>query len=178
MSARRSLAATTDDRLDSLILTVRDVRVMLDSDLARIYGVGTRVLNQAVRRNRRKFPDDFMFQLTWEETRRLHGLRSQSVILKQGRHLKYRPFAFTEHGALQAANVLNSTQATAMSVYVIRSFVQLRERIATNAAILKRLAEIDGTLLIHDSSLRDIYQKLLPLLSPPPERPKRRIGFQ
>ena len=175
MSARSSSPEISTDGLGSLILNVRGLRVMLDRDLARVYGVETRVLNQAVRRNRKKFPTDFMFQLTWEETR---ALRSQIVILKAGAHLRYRPFAFTEHGALQAANMLNSKQATAMSVYVIRSFVQMRERIATNAAILRRLAEIDQTLLIHDSSLRDIYEKLLPLLSPPPEPPKRQIGFQ
>jgi hypothetical protein len=91
---------------------------------------------------------------------------------------RYRPYAFTEHGALQAANILNSANAVRMSVFVIRAFVKIREQLVTNAAILKRLAEIDKTLLVHDSALRDLYQKLLPLLSPPPEPPRRRIGFQ
>ena len=177
MTASKTPPAMAVDKLNSLIFTIRGVRVMLDRDLARVYSVETRVLNQAIRRNRQKFPDDFMFQLTWQETRQLQSIRSQSVILKQEGHLKYRPFAFTEHGALQAANVLNSKEATAMSVYVIRSFVQLREQIAANAAILKRLAEIDRTLLIHDTSLRDIYEKLLPLLTPPPDPPRKRIGF-
>ena len=90
---------------------------------------------------------------------------------------RYRPYAFTEYGALQAANILNSANAIRMSVFVILAFVKIREQLATNAAILKRLAEIDKTLLVHDSTLRDLYQKLLPLLSPPPERPRRRIGF-
>jgi ABC-type uncharacterized transport system fused permease/ATPase subunit len=85
--------------------------------------------------------------------------------------------AFTEHGALQAANVLNSPQAIRMSLQVIRAFVKMREELATNAAILKRLAEIDKSLLVHDNALRDPYQKLLPLLAPPPEKPRRRIGF-
>jgi hypothetical protein len=85
---------------------------------------------------------------------------------------------FTEHGALQAANVLRSKRAIAMSLFVIRAFIKMREQLATNAAILKRLAEIDKTLLVHDSALRDLYEKLLPLLSPPPpEPPRRRIGF-
>ena len=88
------------------------------------------------------------------------------------------PYAFTEHGALQAANVLKSEAAAGMSIYVIRAFVQMRRELAVNAAVLKRLAEIDRTLLQHDSALRDLYQKLLPLLSPPPDPPKRRIGFQ
>jgi hypothetical protein len=107
------------------------------------------------------------------------ALRSQIAILKTGcgHHRKYLPYVFTEHGALQAANILNSEHATAMSVYVIRSFIQLREHVAANAAVLKRLAEIDRALLSHDSALRDIYRKLLPLLSPPPEPPRKRIGF-
>jgi ABC-type uncharacterized transport system fused permease/ATPase subunit len=93
------------------------------------------------------------------------------------RNIRYRPWAFTEHGALQIANVLQSDQAVAMSVYVIRAFIEQRENLAANAAILKRLAEIDKTLLEHDTALRDIYRKLLPLLAPPPEAPRRQIGF-
>ena len=96
------------------------------------------------------------------------------------RHIKFskRVHAFTEHGALQAANVLNSPQAIQMGLYVIRAFVKMREELTANATILKRLAEIDKSLLIHDSAVRDLYQKLLPLLTPPPEKPKRRIGFK
>jgi hypothetical protein len=105
------------------------------------------------------------------------ALRSQTATLKRGQHIKYPPHAFTEHGATMAAMVLNSPQAVAMSVYVVRAFSRMREHLAANAAILKRLAEIDRTLLQHDSALRDIYHKLLPLLQPPPEPPKRRIGF-
>jgi hypothetical protein len=93
--------------------------------------------------------------------------------------MRYLPWAFTEHGAIMAANILRSDRAVQMSVYVVRAFVRLREQIASNQAILKRLAEIDKTLLQHDGALRDIYRKLLPLLEPPPEpQPKRRIGFQ
>jgi ORF6N domain len=182
------------------ILTVRDQKVVLDFDLARVYGVSTRVLNQAVRRNKRRFPADFAFQLSSEE---YDAMRSQIVIASPGpddnrsqivtgsagrrmwsqfatrstRNIRYRPWAFTEHGALQAANILRSDRAIAMSVYVIRAFVELREKVAANAAILKRLAEIDKTLLQHDTALRDIYRKLLPLLAPAPEPPRRQIGF-
>ena len=91
--------------------------------------------------------------------------------------MAYRPWAFTEHGAVMAANILRSERAIHMSVFVVRAFVRLREHIAANQAILKRLAEIDRTLLQHDTAVRDLYKKLLPLLQPPPERPKRRIGF-
>jgi hypothetical protein len=175
------------------ILTVRDQKIVLDVDLARVYGVLTKRLNEQFRRNRKRFPKDFAFQLTAEE---YEGLRSQFATLKEaqqsggvnrsqtatlkrgrGQHRKYRPWAFTEHGALQVANILRSERAIAMSVYVIRAFIELREKVATNAAILKRLAEIDKTLFLHDSALRDIYRKLLPLLSPPPEPPRRQIGF-
>ncbi len=108
-------------------------------------------------------------------------LRSQIVILKTGRgqHRKYPTFAFTEHGALMASTVINTARAVAMSIYIyiIRAFVKTREDHAANPAILERLAEIDKTLLIHDAGLRDIYQKLRPLLAPPPEQLKPEIGF-
>ena len=186
--------------IERLILTIRGQRVILAGDLAAIYEVETRVLNQVVRRNLDRFPDDFMFQLSESEFSDLKSrgqvsgdgravLRSQFVILKnahskpenatmkRGQHIKYPPHAFTEHGAIMAATVLSSPQAVAMSVYVVRAFISSREQLAANTAILKRLAEIDRTLLRHDASLRDIYRKLLPLLQPPPQPPKRRIGF-
>jgi hypothetical protein len=103
---------------------------------------------------------------------------SQNVMSsRKHRGAFYRPWAFTEHGALMAANILRSTRAIEMSVFVIRAFVKMREAHASNAAVLKRLAEIDRTLLVHDSGLRDLYQKLLPLLSPAPETPRLKIGF-
>ena len=183
------------ESLEPLIFTIRGHRVVLDADLARLYGVTTKRLNEATKRNRQRFPSDFAFQLTPDE---LTALRSQFVTLdthqfdSQGKNSNwshfatsssrhrgatYRPWAFTEHGALMAANILRSERAVQMSIYVIRAFVRLREQITANAAILKRLAEIDRTLLKHDASLRDIYLKLLPLLQPPAELPKRRIGF-
>ena len=181
-----------DQGIDNVIREIRGVRVILDSDLAALYGVTTKRLNEQFRRNRSRFPEDFAFQLTTEEAVRLRSqiatasqnvalLRSQSATLKRGRgqHRKYRPWAFTEHGALQAANVLNSTRAVKMSVFVIRAFVKMRDELAANSAMVKRLAQIDNTLFLHDSALRDIYQKLRPLLAPPPEPPPRpRIGFQ
>jgi len=118
-----------------------------------------------------------MFQVTRLEA--LEHSTSQIAILNaQGANIKYLPYAFTEHGAIMAANVLNSSQAVAMGVFIVRAFVQQREVIAANDAILKRLAEIDKSLLIHDKALRDIYQKLLPLLQPPPDPPKPKIGFR
>lgn len=174
MKANQSLAPT--GRIEALILLIRGHKVLLDRDLAVLYGVETKALNQAVRRNRERFPSDFMFQLTADEVAELN--RSQIVTGSQKhRDPRARPWAFTEHGALMAANILRSERAVQMSLFVIRAFVRLREHIAANAAILKRLAEIDKTLLQHDAALRDIYRKLLPLLEPPPDPPKRRIGF-
>lgn len=165
--------------ISRLIHSVRDQRVILDSDLARIYGVETRALNQAVKRNPDRFPEEFVFQLTVDEAAAVRRLRSQTVILKTGRgqHRKYAPFGFTEHGALMAATVLNSPQAVKMSLFIVRAFLKMREELATNAAILRRLAEIDRVLLVHDAALRKVFQKLQPLLAPPPVAPKPEIGF-
>ena len=162
--------------IDIPIHTVRGQRVILDSDLAELYGVSTMAFNQAVKRNLNRFPLDFSFVVSREE---FLLLISQSVISKPaGRGGRTKPpRVFTEHGALMAASVLNSDRAISMSVFVIRAFVEIREQIAANNAILKRLAEIDHTLLIHDASLRDIYKKLMPLLAPPPPAPRKQIGF-
>ncbi len=163
------------DQIQRHLLHVREKVVMLDSDLAEIYGVSTSALNQAVTRNANRFPDDFAFVPHREE---LIRLKSQIVISKTGRGgTRKPPRVFTEHGALMASTILRTEQAVAMSVFVIRAFVQMREELSANQAILKRLAEIDRTLLTHDHALRDIYQKLLPLLAPPPDPPRRRIGF-
>ncbi len=158
------------------ILTIREQRVMLDSDLAAIYGVTTGRFNEAVKRSAKRFPEDFSFVLTADEHA---ALRSQFAILKRGRgqHRKYLSRVFTEHGALMAASILNSDRAVAMTVYVIRAFVEMRETITANDAILKRLAEIDRDLIVHGSALQDIYRKLLPLLTPPLDPPRPKIGF-
>jgi ORF6N domain len=157
------------------ILTVRGERVVMDFALAQIYGVTTGRFNEAVKRNLKRFPADFSFVVTRQE---YEELISQNAISKPGRGGRTKlPRVFTEHGALMAASILNSERAIAMSVYVIRAFVEIRERLAANAVILKRLAEIDKTLVLHGTALSDIYQKLLPLLSPPPDQPRRRIGF-
>jgi hypothetical protein len=160
--------------LESLILTIRGCKVLIDADLAAIYGVETRALNQGVKRNAERFPKDFVFQLNVAEKSEVITNCDHLARLKFAKSL---PFAFTEHGAIMAATVLNSRQAVSMSVYVVRAFIQMREQLLANAAILKRLTEIDKTLLQHDAALRDIYYKLLPLLQPTPDPPKRRIGF-
>jgi hypothetical protein len=195
--------------IEPLILTLRGQKVILDADLAGLYGVQTKALNQAVKRNADRFPGDLMFQLTAQEWSNLKSqivtsslqavqedkvacLRSQLVTLNRGESdaanrsqivtgshggRRKLPVAFTEHGAMMAAMVLNSSEAVAMSLFVIRAFVRMREQFAANAAILKRLAEIDKTLLEHDQALGLIWEQLQPLLAPPPDPPRRRIGF-
>jgi len=175
------------------IRRIRDVPVILDADLAAIYGVSTKRLNEQVKRNKVRFPADFVFRLTAKEWRSIRANVSQipevqvdriersqiatGSIRVRLRDQIARPYAFTEHGALMAANVLRSPEAVKMSVFIVRAFVRQREALAGNDVILRRLAEIDKTLLLHDRGLRDLYQKLLPLLQAPPDPPKRELGF-
>lgn len=176
------------------IHTIRRQKVVLDSDLAKLYGIEPKRLNQAVRRNRARFPEDFCFVLTAEELAQVMAhsaesevgggkvLRSQIATLetdRRGRHRKYLPRVFTEHGALMAANILRSGKAVEMSLYLVRAFVQMRETILANATLLKRLAEIDRQLIEHDSVLRDVVERLQPLLDAPEvdEDAKPKIGF-
>lgn len=161
------------------IFTVRNQKVVLDAEVAQLYGVPTKRLNEAVRRNRGRFPEDFSFQITADEFARL---RSQSATLEtagRGQHRKYLPRVFTEHGALMAATILSSKKAVQMSIYVVRAFVRMREEMLTSATILKRLAEIDRRLVEHDSVLREIVERLQPLLDAPAvdDDAKPKIGY-
>lgn len=176
------------------IHVMRRQRVMLDSDLARLYGVTTSKLNQAIKRNADRFPADFRFQLSKEEYANLisrivtsssesadeqvEGRRSSQIVMTSHkfRAQAYLPWAFTEHGALMAATVLKSERAVQMSLFVVRAFVQMREELQAHATVFKRLAEIDKKLVTHDVILRDVYEKLRPLLNPPVV-PAKELGF-
>jgi hypothetical protein len=160
--------------LDSLILTIRGQKVLLDADLAAIYGVPTKALNQAVKRNLERFPEDFRFQLTSGEKSEVVTVCDHLPRLKFSRQL---PHVFTEHGALMAANVLNSPDAVKMSVHVVRAFIKQRELLAGQAEILKKLAQMDAKLMQHDDALQIIWRELQPLLAPPPEPPQKEMGF-
>jgi hypothetical protein len=168
------------ERIESAILLMRGHRVMMDSDLALLYGVTVKRLNEQVRRNARRFPDDFMFQLTKEEAAAVDALRSQSATLKTGRgqHRKYLPFAFTEHGALMAANVLNSPQAENVSVLVIRAFIRLRQMLSTHKELARKLVELEDRLEGHDDALRTLVVAIRELAEPLKERKGRRMGFR
>lgn len=162
-------------KVDSKIFSLRGQRVILDRDLAELYGVEVRHLNQQVKRNARRFPLAFRFQLSPHE---LKILRSQNVISTDGHGgARYRPHAFTEHGVIMAATVLNSERAIEMSVFVVLAFVRMRRAIAGNRNILTKLAELEHRLKSHDADIQDLMDAIRELMSP--EEPnRRRIGFE
>jgi phage regulator Rha-like protein len=161
--------------VESRILIVRRQRVILDSDLAELYGVTVKRLNQQVNRNQERFPADFMFQLTSTEDK---ALRLQIATSKKGRGgRRYLPYAFTEHGAIMAATVLNSHRAVEMSVFVVRAFVRMREMLAKNRQLAAKINELDRRLETHDTTIQDIIEAIKELMVP--EGPsKRNLGFQ
>lgn len=175
--------------VESLIVTLRGQKVILDADLARIYGVPTRSLNQAVKRNFGRFPLDFLFRATAEE---LDGMRSQFVIASDRsqtvtaskRNVRHLPYAFTEHGAIMAANVLNSARAVEMSVFVVRAFVKMRSAFSDSRELAQKLVlleqELKIRLNIHEAAIVDVLQRIMKILDPPPpppEPPAPEIGF-
>jgi hypothetical protein len=183
------------DRIEQAILVIRGQRVILDSDLAKLYGVSTKALNQAVKRNADRFPGDFAFQLNAAE---VGNLRSQVVTSSSGpvesiesnlnrsqfvtgsqkhRDPRFRPWAFTEHGAVMVASVLNSKRAVEVSIYEVRAFVKLREMLGTHKALAQKLDELERQVESHDSHIRSLFEAIRQLMEP--ARPKsRRIGFR
>jgi phage regulator Rha-like protein len=183
MKKNRALKKAPAVAIDGVIHTIRGERVILDADLAALYGVKTKALNQAVRRNRDKFPPDFLLELKTDEAEQLMRSRSQSVTLKRGQNIKYAPYAFTEHGALMAANILNSPQATQMSVFVIRAFVKMRGLLTDTRELAKKLAsletELKSRLDTHETAIVEVLQRIMLLLDPPPGPavPEKQMGF-
>lgn len=169
----KSLAAIPIERVERAILLIRGEKVMLDKDLAKLYGVTTKRLNEQVKRNRERFPDDFMFQLTREEAESLRRSRSQIATLKRGQNIKYLPYAFTEHGAIMAANVLNSERAVRASVAVVRAFIHLRQMLASNAELAKQLKELERK---YDRQFKVVFDAIRQLMTPP-EPKRKQIGF-
>lgn len=162
------------EQIERSIYLIRGHRVMLAADLAELYGVVTWRLNEQVKRNRNRFPEDFVFQLTSEEDK---GLTSQFARSKPGRGgRRTPPYAFTEHGAIMAAMVLNSPRAVAMSVQVVRAFALLREMLASNKDLASKLAELERKLEGHDESIQNLFEAIRQLLTPPDPKPKK-IGF-
>lgn len=171
----KSAIAVARKKVDSKILVLRGQRVILDTDLAELYGVKVRHLNQQVKRNAKRFPLAFLFQLSPHE---LKILRSQNVISSEGHGgARYRPYAFTEHGAIMAATVLNSELAIEMSVFVVLAFVRMRRAIAGNRHILTKLTELERRMESHDTDIQDLMDAIRELMSPA-EPTRSRIGFE
>jgi hypothetical protein len=160
--------------IEESIFMIRGLRVMLDKDLTELYGVETRMLKQAVRRNRKRFPDDFMFELTRDETR---SLRSQNVILERGKYSKYPPFAFTEQGVAMLSSVLHSERAIEVNIAIMRVFVRLREMMAAHKELAVKLRELEGRLQDHDEQIVAIFDAIRQLMAPPASTTKK-IGFE
>ena len=160
--------------IQSCILVLRGTRVMIDADLARLYGVATKRLNEQVKRNARKFPEDFVFQLSAEEKAEVVAKCDH---LRNLRFAKSLPYAFTEHGAIQAANILNSDAATEMSVHVVRAFIRLRLMVVNHKAIAAKLAELDARVGAHDEQLTAVIAAIRRLAAPEGPRHRRKIGF-
>jgi len=187
------MAAYTTVDIATLIVTVRSKRVILDRDLAGLYGTTTKRLNEQVKRNRSRFPEDFMFQLTAKEWADLtsqiamsktQSNRSQFATGSQRhRDPRFAPYAFTEHGALMAANILRSPKAIQMSVFVVRAFIRMRQMLIEQRVLARKLAELEEELTarldVHETAINEIFGQIKRLLSSPPEPepPKKRIGF-
>lgn len=161
------------ERIERSILLIRGHKVMLDSDLARLYEVETRVLNQAVKRNADRFPEDFMFQLTQEEAAAIFRSRSQFVILKRGENIKYLPYVFTEQGVAMLSSVLNSDRAVQVNIGIMRAFVQLRQMLSSNAELARKLDAMEKK---YDAQFKVVFDAIRQLMSPP-ETKRREIGF-
>lgn len=161
------------ENIESRILLIRGQKVMLDADLAELYGVETKMLNRAVKRNPERFPEDFMFQLTAEE---IANLRFQFGTSSWGGR-RYLPYVFTEHGALMLGNVLKSEQAVEMSLMVVRAFVRMRELVAGNKDLAQKLNQLERKVGAHDKAIAEIINAIRQLMAPEEPKKKRPIGF-
>jgi len=162
------------ERIQNVIFLIRGEKVLLDSDLAELYGVETKALNRAVKRNSDRFPDDFMFQLTDEEVESLRCQIGTSNIGRGGR--RYQPYAFTEQGVAMLSSVLRSQRAVQVNVAIMRAFVSLRRLLATNEDLSRKFAELERKLEGHDDAIKSLFDAIRELMLPP-RKPKREIGF-
>ena len=161
------------EQIEQAVLLIRGQRVMLDRDLAALYGVETKNLNKAVRRNLDRFPADFMFQLTADEA---EALRFQFGTLKRGQHFKYLPYVFTQEGVAMLSSVLRSPRAVQVNIAIMRVFVRLRETLALHKDLAHKLAQLERKIEGHDASIRTLFDAIRQLMTPP-EKPRREIGF-
>jgi phage regulator Rha-like protein len=168
--------------IENRIYLIRGHKVMLDKDLARLYSVPTKRLNEQVKRNLKRFPGDFMFQLTLEEALRLQfgisNSRSQFATLKQGQNIKYLPRAFTEQGVAMLSSVINSEKAIQVNIAIMRAFVKLRKILSTHKKLAQKLNELETKVAKHDTDIGLIFEAIRQLMASPPEKPRRMIGFR
>jgi phage regulator Rha-like protein len=167
-------ALIPEGQIERSILMIRGQKVIMDSDLAILYGVETRRLNEQVKRNTDRFPEDFMFRLTVEEFENLKSHFATSSASWGGR--RSLPYAFTEHGAIMVASILNTAKAIEVSVYVVRAFIRIREYLATHKQLAQKLAELEQKIGTHDQAIQSLIDAIHQLMAPP-VKPKRRIGF-
>lgn len=163
------------NRVGSKILILRNQRVLLDVDLAELYGVTVKRLNEQIKRNPQRFPADFLFKLTRDEYRNFRPQNAISGSSHGGR--RYLPYAFTEHGAIMAASVLNSKRAIEMSIFVVRAFVQMRHALLVKQQVVSKLSELEARLDQHDTDIQELIETIRELMMPPPAN-NRRIGFE
>jgi hypothetical protein len=171
-SESKEIPVAVIKNIEQKIMTIRGIKVMLDSDLAMLYGVETKRFNEQVRRNIDRFPEDFMFQLSKEEFK---SLRSQFATTNERGGRRYPPLVFTEHGAIMAASILNTKQAIGVSLYVVRAFVKLREFYSFNRELALKVSELDRKVTQHDGVIKSLVQVIKKMAMPPS---KRKIGFQ
>jgi hypothetical protein len=162
------------DSIEQRIFVIRGQKVIVDADLAQLYGVTTKRLNEQVKRNRDRFPGDFMFRLSLEEGNSNLVLRSQIATLEPGQHLKHAPYAFTEHGAVMVANVLNSPVAVHASIQVVRAFIKIREIAAAHKELIQKLEQMEKK---YDRQFKVVFDAIRQLMAPPSSTSRRRIGF-
>ena len=161
--------------IEEHIYLIRGHRIILSHDIAGMYQVSVKTLIQAVKRNKNRFPRDFMFRLTWDEARSLVS-RSQIVTLKHGTNIKYLPYAFTEEGVAMLSGVLRSGRAVRVNIAIMRAFVRLRQILSDNRELATKLAELEKKIENHDTDIHNIFEAIRELMTPP-EKPKRQIGF-
>jgi phage regulator Rha-like protein len=165
----------SQEAIEQKIFMIRGHKVMIDKELARLYGVSTKRLNEQVKRNIKRFPEDFMFQLTWNEVK---SLRSHFATLKQGQHIKYRMSAFTEQGVAMLSTVLNSERAIQVNIAIMRAFVKLRRILSTHKELAHKLNELERHIEKHDTEIQAIFEAIRQLMEPLPVKERKIIGFQ
>ncbi|MBI3591567.1 MAG: ORF6N domain-containing protein [Candidatus Melainabacteria bacterium] len=163
-----------EEKIEKKIFLIRGKKVMLDKDLAELYGVKTKALNQAVKRNIERFPEDFVLNLSREEA---YSLRSQFVTLKQGQHIKHLPYAFTEQGVAMLSSILKSKKAILVNIQIMRAFTRLKRLTTTHKELAKKINELETKVTKHDKEIQSIFDAIHKLIEPQINKPKRKVGF-